>query len=130
MSQSLIIISNLANLYITRSDWVFLFLSLKKKSVIFECHTESKLRKILMKYSIKNSRSQVVFVTKSLKTAFSNLAFRSWQQDMVLDSGYRAEFFTDEHYRKEEISKLFLSGSLLRFGKSRDIEFILDCFNK
>src|SRR5210317_323257 len=75
---------NHGDLYITRSDWVFLFLSLKKKSVIFECHTESKLRKILMKYSIKNSDSKVVFITKSLQTAFSDLDFRN-QQNIVLN---------------------------------------------
>ena len=115
-----------ANLYITRSDWVFLFLSLKKKSVVFECHTESKLRKILMKYSIKNSRSQVVFVTKSLKTAFSDLTFKAGQ-DMVLDSGYRAEFFTNKTTKKNK--QVVFVGNLLRFGKSRDIEFILDCFS-
>ena len=116
---------NHADLYITRSDWVFLFLSLKKKSVIFECHTESKLRKILMKYSIKNSDSKVVFITKSLQTAFSDLDFRN-QQNIVLNSGYRAEFFKNTTVKNEK--QVVFVGSLLRFGESRDIEFVLDCF--
>ena len=116
---------NHGDLYITRSDWVFLFLSLKKKSVIFECHTESKLRKILMKYSIKNSDSKVVFITKSLQTAFSDLDFRN-QQNIVLNSGYRAEFFKNTTVKNEK--QVVFVGSLLRFGESRDIEFVLDCF--
>ena len=114
------------DLYITRSDWVFLFLSLKKKAVIFECHTESKLRKLLMKYSIKNNSSKVVFVTNSLQTAFSDLDFKPCQ-DMVLDSGYRAEFFKDKATKKDK--HVVFVGNLLRFGKSRDVEFILDCFS-
>ena len=116
---------NHGDLYITRSDWVFLFLSLKKKSVIFECHTESKLRKILMKYSIKNSDSKVVFITKSLQTAFSDLDFRN-QQNIVLNSGYRAEFFKNTTVKNEK--QVVFVGSLLRFGESRDIEFVLNCF--
>ena len=116
---------NHGDLYITRSDWVFLFLSLKKKSVIFECHTESRLRKILMKYSIKNNASKVVFITKSLQTAFSDLDFKN-QKNIVLNSGYRAEFFKNTTVKNDK--QVVFVGSLLRFGESRDIEFILDCF--
>ena len=36
------------DLFITRSDWVFFFLSKRRKKVIFECHGESKLRKLLL----------------------------------------------------------------------------------
>jgi hypothetical protein len=114
------------NLYITRSDWIFLFLSLKKKPVIFECHAESKLRKMVMKFSIKNTSSKVVFVTRSLQTAFEDLNFNTGQ-DMVLDSGYRSEFFKDR-FNKNNKQVVFV-GNLLRFGKSRDIEFIVECFS-
>ena len=34
--------------YITRSDWVFYFLSRKNKRVLFECHQVSKIRKIVI----------------------------------------------------------------------------------
>ena len=34
--------------YLTRSDWIFLFLSLKNKKVIFECHQFSKIRRIIL----------------------------------------------------------------------------------
>tara|TARA_X000001036_G_C20481148_1_gene725703 strand:- start:9 stop:719 length:711 start_codon:yes stop_codon:yes gene_type:complete len=78
-----------------------------------------------MKYSIKNSDSKVVFITKSLQTAFSDLDFRN-QQNIVLNSGYRAEFFKNTTVKNEK--QVVFVGSLLRFGESRDIEFVLDCF--
>ena len=41
------------SVFYTRSDWVFYFLSQKNIPVVFECHKITRLRKILLKISIK-----------------------------------------------------------------------------
>ena len=61
-----------------------------------------------------------------MQTAFSDLDFKN-QQNIVLNSGYRAEFFKNTTVKNDK--QVVFVGSLLRFGESRDIEFILDCFS-
>ena len=114
-----------ADLFITRSDWVFYFLSKRKKRVVFECHGESKLRKLLLKKSLKNKNSRVVFLTKSLESHYDDTGFKP-SQAIVLGSAFREDLFF-KNFKKIDNQVVFV-GNLLRFGKSRDIEFILDCF--
>ena len=53
--------------YFTRSDWVFYFLSIKNKNVIFECHQPSKLRNFILNKCLQNKHSKVIFLNSYLK---------------------------------------------------------------
>ena len=117
--------SNSENLYITRSDWIFYFLAKKKKEVIFECHAESKLRKILLKSSLKNKNAKVIFVSEALKTLYSELNL-SKEQSRVIENGFRSDLF-DAKVVKIPKQVIFV-GRLLRFEKSRGLEFLIECF--
>ena len=114
-----------ADLILTRSDWMFYFYSRKKKKIIFECHTESKLRNILLKKSLVSQNSKVIYITKSLQNKYDNLETRSGQ-GIVLESGFREDFFSESLERVP--NQVIFVGNLLRFGKSRNIEFLLECF--
>ena len=113
-----------ADLILTRSDWIFYFYSRKKKKIIFECHTESKLRNILLKKSLVSQNSKVIYITKSLQNKYDNLETRSGQ-GIVLESGFREDFFSESLERVP--NQVIFVGNLLRFGKSRNIEFLLEC---
>ena len=114
-----------ADYFITRSDWIFYFLSKRKQTVIFECHGESKLRQLLLKKSLKNPSSKVVFLTKSLQN-FYEVDGNNEKQSLVLGSGYREDLF-NKNVKKIKNQVVFV-GNLLRFGTSRDIEFIIETF--
>ena len=114
-----------ADLILTRSDWIFYFFSRRKKNIIFECHTESKLRNILMKRSLMNENSKIVYITKSLENKYKNLQAKK-EQGIVLESGYREDLFSKSLVKVP--NQVVFVGNLLRFGKSRDIEFLIDCF--
>ena len=113
------------DLFITRSDWVFFFLSKRRKKVIFECHGESKLRKLLLKNSLKNKDSKVIFLTESLKKHYKSTGYKQ-NQNIVLGSGYRNELFNKEY--KKITKQVVFVGNLLRFGKGRGLEVLLESF--
>lgn len=115
-----------ADLILTRSDWIFYFFSRKKVKIIFECHTESKLRNILMKRSLMNQNSKIVYITNSLKSKYGKLETKRGQS-IVLESGFREDLFSESLERVP--NQVVFVGNLLRFGKSRNIEFLIDCFN-
>jgi len=123
------ILSNKAepDLYFTRSDWVFYFLSKKKKHVIFECHQYSKLRMYLMKLSLHNPYAKIIFLNKNL---YEDFKYKSLLLDKfsIIHNGVDLELFEkDNHKNKKEI--IFV-GNLRRFGESRDLEFIIDSILK
>ena len=113
------------DLYITRSDWIFYFLSRKNTNILFECHAESKLRKILLKSSLKNKNSKVIFVSEPLKNLYSHLNISN-EQCKVIENGFRSDLF-DAKVIKNSKQVIFV-GRLLRFEKTRGIEFIIDSF--
>ena len=113
------------DLYITRSDWIFYFLSRKNTNILFECHAESKLRKILLRSSLKNKNSKVIFVSEALKNLYSDLNISN-EQCRVIENGFRSDLF-DAKVIKNSKQVIFV-GRLLRFEKTRGIEFIIDSF--
>ena len=52
--------------FFTRSDWIFYFLSLKNMNVTFECHQLSRIRKFVMRKSIINPNSKIIFLNTNL----------------------------------------------------------------
>ena len=53
--------------YFTRSDWVFYFLSRRGEKVVYECHQYTKLRKLLIKMSLRNEYSKIISMNEILK---------------------------------------------------------------
>ena len=110
------------DLFITRSDWVFYFLSKNKKNVIFECHQYSKIRKLLLSKSLKNEKSKIIFLNENLKNDYTN------QEDIrgksiVLHNAVDFDLF-DEKMTKNKNEIIFI-GKLTRFNESRNIDFII-----
>ena len=120
------VINNSKNEYFfTRSDWVFYFLSKHKKHVIFECHQPSKLRNIILKLCLRKETSKIIFLNDSLYKNYKKSIKFDFNY-IVLNNGYKNTFFKDEVKKKN--NQIIFVGELLRFGSTRNIEFIISCF--
>ena len=119
---------NIYDFYITRSDWIFYFL-LKKtnKRVIFECHKVSKLRKIIIRFSLKKSNAKVIYLNKNLMNIFSK--YNTERNTIVLHNGVDLEDFKNSNNLNKNMDIIFI-GNLQRFSKSRNIKFAIDGFVK
>lgn len=109
----------------TLSDWVFYFMSRKKKKVVFECHNLTTLRKYLIKKSLEiNPNSHVVFI--------NSLILEDSKQKLgsnihILESGYDDDLFFSKGNNSGKL-KIVFSGNLLRFGQDRGIKKIIEYF--
>tara|TARA_Y100000768_G_scaffold227239_1_gene171545 strand:+ start:221 stop:1324 length:1104 start_codon:yes stop_codon:yes gene_type:complete len=109
----------------TLSDWVFYFLSRKRKNIVFECHNLTKLRIRLLKKSLKiNSKSKVVFINELIR---QDAGFEKGPQVHVLESGYDDDLFFQDSKNGDK-KKIVFSGNLLRFGQDRGVKTILHYF--
>ena len=115
-----------STVFFTRSDWVFFFLSKKKFPVIFECHQYTKIRKLLIYLSLKNKKSKVIFLNKNLKIDYEK-KYSLNDNYSILQNGVDTELFL-ENYNKNK--QLIFVGKLTRFGKSRNLDFIINSFSK
>ena len=114
-------------LFLTRSDWVFYFLSRKNKNVTFECHQTSKIRKFVISRAIKYPNSKVIFTNELLKKEFFNNDLFN-NKIMVAHNSYDGDFFTDKN-KVKIANKVIFVGNLLRFEGNRGIDFLIDVFN-
>ena len=120
------LINNSKNDYFfTRSDWIFYFLSKQNKHVIFECHQPSKIRNIILKVCLSKKTSKIIFLNDSLFKNYQKLIKFDFNY-IVLNNGYKNELFKDNVRKKN--NKIIFVGELLRFGTTRNIEFIISCF--
>jgi len=110
--------------YITRSDWVFYFLAKKNLNVIFECHQYSKTRNFVFK-KVKNLKNaKIIFLNEYIKNEFRLLNDKC----LVLPNGVDLELF-NKHLEQEKVNnKVIFVGNLLRFGKQRNLDFIIEAF--
>ena len=113
------------DIYITRSDWVLYFLLKNGKKVIFECHQLSKLRKLILKTSLKNPNTKIIFLNNKLKQHFINNV--SEKNCIVLHNAVDLEYFKNTDKKKKEV--VFV-GNLQRFKEGRNLEFIINGFVK
>ena len=111
--------------FFTRSDWVFYFLSNRNLPVVYECHKLTKIRKKLIKSSIKKVGSKIIFMNEALKND-SNLAQKFFEKTLVQPAGYDEDFFYSSN--KKIPKQVIYSGSLERLGASRNLDFILNSF--
>ena len=113
--------------YITRSDWIFYFLSKANKKVLFECHQVSKIRKFVIKSVQNKKNSYIIFTNEILKKEFK-IKKNCEKNLLVLHNGYDNDYFEEETKFKKEKKVVFV-GKLLRFEKDRNIEFLVNAFS-
>ena len=113
--------------FFTRSDWIFYFLSLKNKNVTFECHQLSKIRKFVMKRSIINPNSKIIFLNNYLLLDSELDQNKNKEKLIVLHNGVDSGLF-NTNVEKDNNQIIFL-GNLKRFNESRNLEFFISAFN-
>ena len=112
--------------YITRSDWIFYFLSKKNSPVVYECHQYTKIRKMIIKSALKSNLSKIIFLNENLKDDYEN-KYKLKNNFIVLQNGVDLDLF--QNYNNNENEIIFV-GNLKRFKKSRNIEFLLSAFKE
>ncbi len=106
--------------YITRSDWIFYFLSKANKKVLFECHQVSKIRKFVIRNVQNKKNSYIIFTNEILKKEFK--IKKNFEKNLlVLHNGYDNDYFEEETKFKKEKKVVFV-GKLLRFEKDRKLK--------
>ena len=110
--------------FFTRSELVFLVLSIKNLPVVFECHQMSITKKLALKISLLKQNSKVIFLNKYVaeqtKPRFNN-------QILIQSNGFDLQnILPSDQKRKYNI---VYSGSLKQLNTSRNFNFIYECFN-
>ena len=104
---------------------MFYFLSQKNIPVVFECHKITRLRKILLKISIKKNTSKIIFLNQNLKD-ITNINKKFDKRLLIQGAGFDSDYF---YSTKNKISKqVIYAGTLSRLGKNRDLDFIFNAF--
>jgi len=114
----------------TRSDWVYYFLSRKSIPVVFECHQLTNLRTLLMKKSIKYPKSKIIFLNNNLAKDSTLDFVKNSQNITVMHNGVDHDYFKIPLKQPSQQNKMIFVGNLLRFNKSRGIEFVLQSMAK
>ena len=109
-------------LFFTRSDWVFFFLSRKNRNVVFECHQFTKLRKLLINKSLTKDRSKIIFLNNNLKDDYEKKYILN-NNYTILHNGVDLEYYSFDS--KSKNNEIVFIGKLKRFGQSRNIDFLL-----
>ena len=110
------------DVFITRSDWIFYFMSKNQLNVIFEIHQLSKIRKLILRVCKNDKNSKVVLLNQLLKEDLKN--YIKNENSIVLQNGVNLSDF--KILKKEKI--IIFVGSLKRFESDRDLAFIIDGF--
>ena len=111
-----------SKIYFTRSDWVLYFLNKGNQKVIYECHQVSRLRKLILKKLVVNDKCEIIYTNDLLKKEFNDDKSSS-----VIHNAYDEDFFSDNMSSRKSKQVVFV-GNLLRFGKDRNIQFLLESF--
>ena len=109
----------------TRSDWVFYFLSKKNIPVVFECHQLTNLRNLLMKKSIGHTKSKIIFLNNNLAKDSNLTEVRNIKKVIILHNGVDVDYFKINKVKAGSPKVIIFIGNLLRFNKSRGLEFVL-----
>lgn len=118
--------SNDKYFYFTRSDWVFYFMSKYGHNVIFECHQLSRLRKYLMKKSIKSKYAKIIFLNKYLLEDSGLNINKKNKKLMVLHNGVDTKIFKKKTSTNKKT--IIFSGGFSRFNQDRNFDFLINVF--
>lgn len=112
-----------SDIFLTRSDWVFYFLSKNNRNVTFECHQYTRLRKYLIHKSLKKKNSKIIFLNPNLKDDYEN-KYTLDSNYIVLHNGVDLEYYSS--INKVASNEIVFIGKLKRFNTSRNISFLLN----
>lgn len=113
------------NTFFTRSDWVFFFLAFKNFNVVYECHQITKIRKFLIKKSIRKRGAKIIFLNENLRKRIS-LNEADLNKILVQQNGYDEDYFFNSENKIS--NQVVFAGSLTRLGKARGLEEIIKAF--
>jgi len=111
-------------LFFTRSDWLLYFLAKKELNIVFECHQYSKLRNFLLKEIAQLPNVKIIFLNDLIKNAF-NIDFYNY---LIAPSAVDTDMFLELETSSKEKNSIIFVGNLLRFGKSRNIDELIELF--
>lgn len=117
---------NKGSYFFTRSEWIFYFLSKHNEKVIYECHQLSKIKKILIKSSIKETDSKIIFVNPYM---VKDLGLSEGSKVKVLPSAFDEEVFSNSNATLKT-NRIIYAGSINRFGKSRGLDSLIAGLSK
>ncbi|MDB0016624.1 glycosyltransferase [Acidimicrobiia bacterium] len=115
-----------SEIFFTRSDWVFFFLSKRNKKVVFECHQFTKIRKLIINSALKNKTSKIIFLNAYLKRDYEK-KYPLSDNFIVLHNGVDLDYFLD--MPEKHGHEIVFIGKLKRFNNSRGIDFLLKGFS-
>ena len=116
--------------FITRSDWIFYFLSRKGQKVIFECHQITRMRKYLVKKSLNNPSSSLICLTSYILKDLELNTKKYGDRIKIIPSAYDEDYYKEIKTTSGKRSRLIYAGRLTRFGEERGLGIILDAFEK
>jgi hypothetical protein len=111
-------------LFFTRSDWILYFLAKKQLNIVFECHQYSKLRNVLLKKVAQKPNVKIIFLNDLIKNTF-NTDFYNY---LIAPSAVDTDMFLELETSSKEKNSIIFVGNLLRFGKSRNIDELIELF--
>ncbi len=114
-------------LIMTRTHWVLYFASSFKNLVIYECHKFSKIDNFIFKKLSEKNNVIIIFSNKTLQQDFK-LSNRLLKNSIVLESAFDEKMFSETGVKREK-NKILFVGNLLRFDKSRNLEFLINAFH-
>ena len=111
--------------FFTRSDWILYFLAKKNLNIIFECHQYSKVRNFVFNRVASRKNVQIIFLNDFIKKEFTNQNLSY----LILPSAVDLELFENVNSVEKEQNKISFVGNLLRFGKERNLDIIIDALS-
>ena len=111
----------------TRTHWVLYFASSGKNKVIYECHKFSKVDNLVFKKLAKKNNVILIFPNESLRKEF-HLSDKLLNNSIILESAFEEKMFSAADIKKTK-NKILFVGNLLRFNKSRNLEFLINAFH-
>ena len=111
--------------FFTRSDWILYFLAKKNLNIIFECHQYSKVRNFVFNKVASRKNVQIIFLNDFIKKEFSNQNLSY----LILPSAVDLELFENVNSVKKEKNKITFVGNLLRFGKERNLDIVINALS-
>ena len=110
----------------TRTHWILYFASAFANIVVYECHKFSKIDNFIFKKLSEKNNVVVVFSNEALRKEFkvSNIILKN---SIVLESAFDEKMFLENDIKRTK-NKILFVGNLIRFNKSRNLEFLINAF--
>ena len=111
--------------FLTRSDWILFFLAKKNYKIIFECHQYSKVRNFVFNKVASMDNVKIIFLNEFIRKEFDEVDTKN----ILLPSGVDLEIFDTSEVGIKASKKISFIGSLLRFGKERSLDTVINAFS-